>query len=260
MERTLLNVRRFPKCFVLLARTIILVLVIYPFDFAYAEIHGTITGTTNYVWRMYSKSNNGPAVQGNLDYQHSSGFFIGTSLSNFNFGPSEMEEDVTFPDSAQVEITPYLGWSHSFADNWRIDAQYSRYFYDGTIYALEGDYNEFYLFVHYKDLLSLQTSYIDDYYGLGNDSFFYEITGRYPLTDFLEISGSFGYAQTENALKGDYEYWNAGVTGRYKFVAMDLRYYDAREIYFVGALEENLTPDHPSPLKPTIVFSLSLGF
>jgi uncharacterized protein (TIGR02001 family) len=237
-----------------------LVLALFPLNFAYAEIHGTLTGTTNYVWRFYSKSNGNPAIQANLDYQHSSGFYVGTTASSFSIGPSELEEDEVFPGSAQVEVSPYVGWSHKFADDWRVDLQYSRYFYDGKIYALDGDYNEFYLFLHYKDLLSLQTSYIDDFYGLGGDSYFYELTGRYPLTDFLEVSAGFGYAQTENALKGDYEYWNAGITGRYKFIALDLRYYDSREIYFLDSLGQNLSPDHPAPLKPTAVLTLSIGF
>lgn len=35
-------------------------------DSACAEIHGTVTGATNYVWRMYSKSNNEPVIQETL--------------------------------------------------------------------------------------------------------------------------------------------------------------------------------------------------
>ena len=251
---------RLLNTFIIFLKVFGLGLLLYPFNFACAEIHGTITGTTDYIWRFYSKSNGNPAIQANLDYQHSSGLYIGATASNFSIGPSELEEDEVFPDSAQVEVSPYAGWSYKFADDWRVDMQYSRYFYDDKIYALDGDYNEFYLFLHYKDLLSLQTSYIDDFYGLGGDSLFYELTGRYPLNDFLEVSAGFGYGQTENAIKGNYEYWNAGLTGRYKFIALDLRYYDSKEIYLVDTLEENLTPDHPAPIKATVVFSLSIGF
>ena len=50
-----------------------MLLALYQTDYAHAEIHGTLTGTTNYVWRMYSKSNNEPAIQANLDYQHDLG-------------------------------------------------------------------------------------------------------------------------------------------------------------------------------------------
>jgi uncharacterized protein (TIGR02001 family) len=228
--------------------------------FAYAEIHGTITGTTNYVWRMYSKSNNNPAIQGNLDYQHSSGFYTGASVSNFNFGKSEQDEELSFPNSAQVEITPYVGWSYKFADDWRMDLQYSHYFYDSLIFDRNSDYNEFYLFLHYKGLLSTQISYIDDYYGLGRGALFPELTGRYPITDYLEISSTFGYAYVKEALAADYPYWNVGLTGRYKFIALDLRYYDAREIYYLDANGQKAFTDHPETIKAMVVFSLSVGF
>lgn len=224
---------------------------------AYGEIHGTITGTTNYIWRMYSKSNQEPAIQGNLEYQHSSGFFAGTYVSSFNIGKSEVREDIDFSDQARAEIIPYLGWNFKPADNWALDAQYSRYIYDGKIYEFSGGYNDFSLFLHYKELLSSQVSFIDDFYGMGNFALNYEITGRYPITDYLELSSTFGYAQTKYVTFADYPYWNAGFTGYYKFLAFDLRYHDAREIYFE---QQRLTPNHPETIKATVVFSMSVGF
>ena len=229
--------------------------------FAYSEIHGTITGTTDYVWRMYSKSNNEPAIQANLDYQHSTGLYFGISVSSFGIGPSELEFPgipFVFNDPAQVEMTPYVGWSYKIDDDWQLNTQYSRYFYDGKVYGQSADYNEFYLFLHYKDLLTVQASYTNDFYGLDGDAFFTELTGRYPLTDFLQITSSFGYARTNEILIDDYKYWNVGLIGTYKFISLDLRYYDAVEVE-LG--EDFATPiDHPITLDPTVVFSLSAGF
>ncbi len=226
----------------------------------YADVHGTATFTTNYVWRMYSKSNNGPAIQGNLDYQHPSGVYLGASASNVNFGVSEQGPEFFFPNSAQVEVSPYVGWSYKIADDWRMDLQYNRYFYDNSLYGKNPDYNEFYFFLHYKDLLSVQASYVDDFYGLGGDAYFYELTGRYPITDYLEFSSSFGYARTKDAYEADYPYWNVGLTGRYKFIALDLRYHDAREIHYTDQTGEVVQIDYPNMLTPTFVFSVSVGF
>lgn len=226
-----------------------------------AEVHGTITGTTNYVYRMYSKSNNQPAIQANLDYQHESGFYVGASVSSFDIGPSELAIpglDLPFEGDAEIEVTPYVGWSFKLADDWRLDSQYSRYIYNGTVYGMNADYNEFYLFLHYKDLLTAQASYSGDFYGLKGDAFFYELTGRYPITDYLEFSTTLGYGHTQGILLDDYEYWNVGLTGRYKFIAMDLRYYDAKEVSF-GDLDA-LPVDHAFTLDSTAVFSLSVGF
>jgi uncharacterized protein (TIGR02001 family) len=223
---------------------------------------------------MYSKSNNEPAIQANLDYQHSSGLYLGTSVSSFNIGKSELDEIPEFPlvfqDQARVEVVPYIGFSYKLAEDWRVDAQYSRYFFDGKIYDAGGDYNEFYVFLHYKELLTAQFSYIDDFYGItqtdafklfgeghDTDSFFYELTGRYPITDYLEFSSAYGYAQTQGILGADYQYWNVGLTGRYKFIALDLRYYDAME---VNPSEELVLQDHPHTLTESVVFSISAGF
>jgi uncharacterized protein (TIGR02001 family) len=260
-KKSCLNTRInvFFSCF---SRWFLLGAVLYQTGIAHAEFHGTITGTTNYIYRMYSKSNNLPAIHANLDYQHSIGIYTGVTVSNFDIGPSELEEflgfPLEFPDQAQVEIIPYVGWSYKFADDWRLDLQYSRYFYDGKVYSFIPDYNEFYVFLHYKDLISAQASYADDFYGIDGDSFFYELTGRYPLTDFLQISGTFGYAQTIDVIGDDYRYWNVGLTGTYKFVSLDLRYHDAAEQGLGDTFE--LPVDHPHTLNGAIVFSISAGF
>ena len=237
-----------------------MVLLLFQSGLVNAEIHGTITGTTNYIYRMYSKSNGKPAIQGNLDYQHSSGFYTGVSVSNFDIGPSEALPDTVFPDSAQVEFVPYAGWAFKLPYDFRLDFQYSRYLFDGEIYTKPGEYNEFYAFLHYKDLLTLQVSASDDFYQIGGPAYFYEITGRYPINEYLEVSAGFGYSQAKEVLLADYKYWNAGVTGRYKFLAMDLRYYDAREVSFGDDIDQALLPDHPETLKATVVFSISIGF
>ena len=238
-------------------------ILLFQISVASGEFHGTITGTTNYVWRAYSKSNNEPAIQANLDYSHDSGFFIGTSVSSFNIGPSEILSnipgvDFNFPNSARAEIIPYVGWSFKLADNWRLDTQFSRYFYEGKIYSKIGDYNEYYLFVHYKDLVTVMASYADDFYGIDGDSYFFELTGRYPLTDYLQFSTTLGYAKTSDVVSDDYQYWNVGLTGTYKFLSLDLRYHGAQEVE-VGD-DFGLPDDHPITLKDTVVLSISAGF
>ena len=248
------------KAFFLVLCRICMVVILCSSGFAYAELHGTITGTTNYISRMYSKSDRNPAIQGNLDYQHTSGLYAGVSASTFDIGKNEQEEDLIYPNAAGVEVTPYAGWSYQFADDWRMDLQYSRYIFDNLIFSRQGDYSEYYLFLHYKSYLSAQFSYSDSFYGLKGDSFFYELTGRYPLTDFLEFSSTFGYARNKDVQDADYPYWNVGLTGRYKFIALDLRYYDAREIYYLDELGGNISPDHPETVKATVVLSISVGF
>jgi uncharacterized protein (TIGR02001 family) len=68
--------------------------------------------STNYVFRGYSKSDGHPVGRANLDYEHSSGFYLGTWVSSVDFG------DDGFDDKANVEMTPYIGWSFPISDDW----------------------------------------------------------------------------------------------------------------------------------------------
>ncbi len=220
-----------------------------------AEVHATLTMTTNNVGRWYTKSNNNFALQANAEYQHSSGLFLGNSISNIDYKAKEQRQ------AAQVEVMPYLGWNFKLSDQWRIDTQWSRYLYDGTIFGHQADYNEFYLFLHYQDIFSSRVSFAEDYYGLGNYAIDYEVTGKYPLADNLEFSTSFGYGQTKAVLGSDYPYWNAGFTYFYKFVAVDLRYMDATETSIDQAVVENIHEQYdPAILNAAIVFAISMGF
>ncbi len=215
------------------------------------EFSATLTGATDYIWRGYSKTDGGLAIQANLDYEHESGLFLGVSVINIDFGDND------FDDPANVEITPYLGWTFSLDEHWRFDVQWTRYLYDGKIFGHESDYNEFYFLLHYRDLLTISTSFSEDFYNHGHASGNYEITGRYPVTDAIEVSATVGYNQVSQVLEYDYLHWNAGFTYFYKFVALDFRYVDSA---FMTPTVETKWPYDPEMLDPTFVFSISVGF
>ena len=223
-----------------------------------AEFHATLTATTNNVTRWFSKSDNNFALLANIDYEHSSGLYLGSSASNIDF---ENETNEIESGAAHVEIIPYLGWSFNLSNAWRLDTQWSRYLYDGNVFGHPADYNEFYLFLHYQDMFSGRISFAENYYGLGDYAIDYELTGRYPLTDYLELSASFGYSQTKAVLGSDYPYWNAGFTYYYKFVSLDFRYMDAAETSIDQAVVDTKHDFYNPPLiDATFVFSISAGF
>ncbi len=216
-----------------------------------ADFHGTLTGRTDYIWRGYSKTDGGLVLQANLDYEHVSGLYLGTSVSNVNFGNND------FNNEARVEIAPYLGWTSNIAEVWRLDVQWTRYFYDGDIFGHPSDYNEFYLFLHYRDIFTARASFSEDLYNQGHASGDYGLTGRYPITDTLEVSTGIGYSQARKTLEYDTLYWNTGITYYYKFVALDFRYQDAAQVG--NDFITDWTYD-PEIIGPTFVFSISAGF
>ncbi len=87
-----------------------------------AELHGILTGRTDLIWSGYSKTDGGLTLQGNLDYEHDSGLYLGASVANVNFGRND------FNNEENIEIAPYLGWTVSLSEAWRLDTQYTRCF------------------------------------------------------------------------------------------------------------------------------------
>ncbi|QIK37235.1 hypothetical protein GWK36_03675 [Caldichromatium japonicum] len=77
---------------------------------AFAEgphtISANIGAVSNYIWRGISQTDDGPAIQGGLDYQHQSGFSAGTWVSNVDFG-----------DGTNYELDLYAGFGGTINDD-----------------------------------------------------------------------------------------------------------------------------------------------
>ncbi|NOT10970.1 MAG: hypothetical protein HOP23_03900 [Methylococcaceae bacterium] len=219
-----------------------------------AEFRGTLTATSNYIYRAYSRSNDEFAFQANFDYQHENGGYVGVSTATVDFA------DSGYDNPARFEVVPYLGWSFSLPSEWRLDMQWSRYLYDGNIFGKNSDYNEFYVFLHYQDWLSANISVSEDYYSRGAAAENYELTGRYPITEYIQVSGTGGYSYALRALQYNYFYWNAGMTFYYKSVALDFRYVDSYEVE--NPNYDSSDPYHFDPvlIKPSFLFTISVGF
>ena len=223
---------------------------------SFAVFHADLTAMTNNIERWFTKSANHFALKATIDYEHSSGLYLGSSASNIDY-----EFKGTQGQAANFEIIPYLGYSYSFLNDWRIDAQWSRYLYDGNVFGHPADYNEYYLFLHYQDFISGRISFADNYYNLRSYAIDYQLTGRYPVTDYLEFSASYGYSQTKAVLGSDYPYWNVGGTYFYKFISLDFRYMDATETSIDQSVAEIKHELYDPPLiGPTFLFSVSVGY
>lgn len=56
----------------------------------------------------------GSNSQASLDFEHSSGFFIGTWISQADMGADK--------DRASIEVNPYMGRRFSLSEDWRAEA------------------------------------------------------------------------------------------------------------------------------------------
>ena len=71
------------------------------------SLSGNISLTSDYVFRGVSQTQNGPAIQGGIDYAHASGFYAGTWASNVDW------VSLGFKNNSSMEIDLYGGYKGS---------------------------------------------------------------------------------------------------------------------------------------------------
>jgi uncharacterized protein (TIGR02001 family) len=146
---------------------------------ASAEISGNVALTTDYKFRGISQSDESPAIQGGFDYEHDSGFYIGAWGSSVDFDLNNPPDGL----DGSLELDIYAGFGGSFGDSdFGYDIGVMAYTYPGDD-GLEGDYNEIYGGISWKDL-SVSMAYSDDYYA--ETGKFYYLAGDYSY-GFAEI-------------------------------------------------------------------------
>ena len=103
---------------------------------ATAEVSVNIGVVSNYFFRGFSETDDGAAVQGGIDFEDASGFYLGTWVSNVDFG-----------DDTSYELDLYAGFEGEFAGGFGYDVGYIYYAYpdarDGDD-SLSADFGELY--------------------------------------------------------------------------------------------------------------------
>ncbi|MFC6631768.1 TorF family putative porin [Microbulbifer taiwanensis] len=187
------------------------------------NVSGSLLFTTDYMFRSISNSNNRPAVQGDMNWSHDNGIYIGLWLSNTDFGGT----------GNSMELDPYIGIARDIGEtNFSFDLGYWSYNYPGSKSNL--DYAEIYLTPSYsKDKLSISPSfwYADNYFGEDFldevSAFAYEVTLGYDLPRNFSISGRIGEQTFEGRFDFlNFAYYDVGVTQTCGDFSFDLRWYD----------------------------------
>jgi uncharacterized protein (TIGR02001 family) len=141
------------------------------------EVSGNVALTSDYRFRGISQSDEDAAIQGGFDVAFEPGFYVGTwgSVVDFGGGPY-----------GSLELDYYAGWAGNIGDSdIGIDVGYIYYDYPGDDGDVEGDYQEVYTSISWKDL-SVGVAYSDDYYA-ESDEFWY-VSGDYSFTLLEELT------------------------------------------------------------------------
>lgn len=107
--------------------------------------------TTDYIFRGIAQNSHNAAVQGGIDYAHSSGFYAGIWGSNVSW---IADSGAIATGSSTMELDTYLGFRNSFAEDFNYDVGYVRYNYLGkytpTVGFAKADTDEIYGAIGYK--------------------------------------------------------------------------------------------------------------
>lgn len=160
---------------------------------------------SQYVFRGLTQTNEKAALQGGVDYSHSSGLYIGTWLSNISWFTDQNVNTVATPialrtpgaygvpyaangnNKAPIEWDIYFGYRGSFADDWSYDVGFLRYEYPGKYdnlgYFKKPNTNEVYGQIGYKWVTAKYSHSLGDTFGVGDakGSSYLDLTAAVPV-------------------------------------------------------------------------------
>ncbi|MEO7741767.1 MAG: TorF family putative porin [Usitatibacter sp.] len=172
---------------------------------------------SEYEYRGISQTSEKPALQLNLDYAHSSGFYLGTFLTNIKW-LKDAASVGGFSTSANLEWDIYGGYKKEIAKDLTLDVGYLRYEYPSSgAFNPKPNTDEIYAGLTYG-IFNVKYSYATgDTFGVANSkgSDFLEANIAYPVTEKITLTGHVGHQKYKNNNSLSYTVWKAG--GVYDF-------------------------------------------
>ncbi|HEX7455263.1 MAG TPA: TorF family putative porin, partial [Gallionella sp.] len=88
-----------------------------------SPITANVGFTTDYIFRGIAQTSHNPAIQGGIDYAHSSGFYAGVWGSNVSW---IADSGAIATGSTTMELDTYLGFKNAFAGDFNYDVGFIR--------------------------------------------------------------------------------------------------------------------------------------
>lgn len=169
-----------------------------------ADSPHTLTGNvgvySQYIFRGLTQTNKDPALQGGFDYSHSSGFYVGTWMSNISWLTDTPAS--TGYTSSSLEMDFYGGFRGTFGkSDFGYDVGILQYYYPGTHNTVanpgtfKADTLEVYGALTWKWLSAKYSHSINNKtFGVGDSrgTYYLDITANYPVTDKLTLTAHWG--------------------------------------------------------------------
>ena len=227
---------------------------------AHAQVSGNLGLTSDYRFRGISQSQNAPAVQGGVDYNHSSGLYIG----NWNSSVSSQ----VYTNGSGVESDVYAGYKKDIYKGITIDVGSYNYFYPRATTAGTGsnfDTYEAFAGVGYKDLVAAKYSQTlgNGYFGAtkAQGTKYFQLDARVPTVVIKDLSivAHAGKTDVANSTSADYKDYNAG------FAYALPQGWEGKAVYYTNsgmntAFQTANTVNGQKNYKNAVVFSVAKAF
>jgi uncharacterized protein (TIGR02001 family) len=180
-------------------------------------IGGSVAVTSDYVLRGVSQTDEGPAIQGSIDFGHAIGFYAGIWASNVDFDQ---------PDGINKEVDFYTGWVFPFDNGMELDLALVRYTYPGSKSGFDIDYNEFISSLSFAEFYNATLVYTNDYLNTGERAVLYQFVAeaQFGNSPFHFRIGA-GYNDISQATGSEYWDYHLGVNRDWGMVNVDLSYF-----------------------------------
>ena len=192
-----------------------------------AELTANVALTSDYIWRGISQSASDPALQGGLDYTHSTGLYAGIWGSNVDFW--ETGDAPGGDNDENIEIDIYGGYAGDTGGMLAYDIGFIRYIYPGAIDSV--DFTEVYMGATVK-IFNVKFSYSNDMFNSGETAWYmeggidYEFSSGYASGYTLSFHAGKTDGDLYSAGGADYVDYSLGVSREFKGFNFDLTYYD----------------------------------
>ncbi|SEL77136.1 conserved hypothetical protein [Colwellia chukchiensis] len=174
---------------------------------AIAGLSANATVSNNYLWRGVTQTNNAAAISGGIDYQHSSGFAVGTWASNADWA-----------QNMSYELDVYASYSNSLDNGLGYNLGYIYYAYDSDA---ESDFSELNLSLSYDAYsISYHTLVSSDADGSFGDDSYLSADAAFDIAPELTLAFHLGYYDFDAG--GDYRDYGVSLSkGGFSFGLFD---------------------------------------
>jgi uncharacterized protein (TIGR02001 family) len=185
--------------------------------FAENSLSATVTAASDYIADGVSSTDNKPALQAGIDYEHSSGFYAGVWSSNVDNNEKE---------TPNLELDYAIGFKHSLSENFSYDIGVTQYTYHKVDDSEYWDYTEWYTGITLMENTSFYYYHADDNKVWEGIQRRYILTHEQPITDSVSMLFTAEHVDYEKSIGDDYNTYQVGVNKNWMDTDFTLSYWD----------------------------------